>query len=91
MAKNLREFLYPNEPYDENYTLKVSKEKIDLLKDACLPDYIRIIQYLEKKEKENKSRNNITFMCTILAAVFAAISAIPVIVNILVSIIKIPA
>lgn len=79
MAKNLHEFLYPNEPYDENDSPKLSDEEINLIKEACIPDYIRVIQYLDKKEKENKCHNQIIFICTILAAIFAGISAIPVI------------
>lgn len=79
MAKNLYEFLHPNEAYNENDIPRLSDEEINLIKEACAPDYVRIIQYLEKKEKQNKLRNNIVFICTILAAIFAAISAIPII------------
>lgn len=75
MSKQLHEIFYP----DDNAHTDESSDITEDILDACMPDYIHIIEYLEEKEQENKFRNNVIFICTIIAAVFAIISAIPAI------------
>lgn len=62
--------------------IKLSKEELDaLLQFANESDSTRIIKYLKKIEEKNKFNNQLILICTILAAIFSAISAISVIIE----------
>ena len=59
-----------------NETKKITQEYIDYIQESSVSDYIHIIKYLQEQENKNKTRNNITYICTIVAAVFAVLSVI---------------
>lgn len=59
-----------------NETEKIPQEYIDYIQESSVSDYIHIIKYLQEQENKNKTRNNITYICTIVAAVFAVLSVI---------------
>lgn len=65
-----------------NETENIPQEYIDAMNESLIPDYIRIINYLQEQEEKNKTSSKINLTCTILGAIFAAISAIPVIMQI---------
>lgn len=71
MSENINRINSPNIS-----ELNFDKEEMQALRDACLPEYLHIIEYLEEKETENKFRNQVNFICTIAAAVFSLLSVI---------------
>jgi hypothetical protein len=61
-------------PLDDDFVLTDAEKQA--IRDACIDDSTKIIQYLEKSQKKQKRYNSLVFIVTLLGAIGSIIAAI---------------